>query len=242
MAKNRPIIQFKTLCDNMDRKTTSYDYDYAIDHKKEYPENHWEFEQILKLHTPSSNEKILEIGSNTGEFCYLLKKKFNVDPVGIDINSSAVSIAKHNYPDLTFYVEDLHNIEGNYDVIYMQHVIEHIKNPVNALEKLKNNLNEDGKVILSCPNKWAYPTKFYCWTQKERFCYDPTHYHEFSPRSLVKVVAESGYKPIKLLTKDLTIPLLYRISPKIYYSIPAYLFGAFIFLKIEKNVPFVENK
>lgn len=220
----------------MDDRNNPFDSKYALDHKKEDPENYWEFQQILKLHTPSDNEKILEIGSNTGEFCYLLKKKFNVDPVGIDINSSAVSIAKKNYPYLNFYRQDLFDIKGrSYDLIYMQHVIEHIKNPIIALEKLKNNLNDGGKVILSCPNKWAYPTKLISWIQKERFCYDPTHYHEFSPRSLTKTVTDAGYKPIKLLTKALPIPLLYRISPRIYYLIPSYLFGAFIFLKIEKE-------
>lgn len=217
----------------MDNKNNPYDSKYALDHKKEDPENHWEFQEILKLHTPSYNDKILEIGSNTGEFCYLLKKKFNVDPVGIDINGSAVSIAKDNYPDLNFQIQDLFNVEGSYDVIYMQHVIEHIENPVNALEKLKDNLNDDGKVILSCPNKWAYPTKLICWIRGERFCYDPTHYHEFNSRSLVKVVTEAGYKPVKLVTRPLAIPFLYRISPRIFYVFPSHLFGGFIFLKIE---------
>lgn len=217
----------------MDSKNNPYDFNYALDHKKEDPESHWEFQEILKLHTPSSDEKVLEIGSNTGEFCHLLKKKFNVDPTGVDINRSAVTIAKENYPDLDFRVQDLYNIKESYDLIYMQHVIEHIKNPVNALEKLKNNLNDDAKMILSCPNKWAYPTKLICWIRKERFCYDPTHHHEFSPKSLIKIVNEAGYKPIKLRTTPLAIPFLYRISPKIYYSFPSYLFGGFIFLKIE---------
>lgn len=219
----------------MDNKNNPYDFKYALDHKKEDPENHWQFQEILKLHTPLHNEKILEIGSNTGEFCYLLKKKFKVDPIGIDINSSAVSIAKDSYPDLNFHKQDLYNIKESYDIIYMQHVIEHIKNPVDALKKLKNNLNDDGKVILSCPNKWAYPTKLVCWIQKRRFCYDLTHYHEFSPKSLIKIVNKAGYKHTKLLTKPLAIPLLFRISTRIYYSFPSYLFGEFIFLKIEKN-------
>ncbi|HOI71137.1 MAG TPA: class I SAM-dependent methyltransferase [Methanobacterium sp.] len=219
----------------MNNKNNHYDSNYALDHQKEDPENYWEFQQILKLHTPSYNDKILEIGSNTGEFCHLLKEKFNVNPVGIDINSFAVSIAKKNYPELNFHIQNLFDIKGKFDLIYMQHVIEHIENPVIALKNLKNNLNDEGKLILSCPNKWAYPNKLICWIQRERFCYDPTHYHEFSPQSLTKTVTEAGYKPIKLLTKALPIPLLNRISPKIYYSIPSYLFGAFIFLKIEKN-------
>lgn len=219
----------------MDNKESSYDFEYALDHKKEDPETYWEFQEILKLHTPSRSEKILEIGSNTGEFCYILKKEFGVDPTGIDINSSAVSIAKDNYPNFNFHIQDLFNIKGIYDLIYMQHVIEHIINPVDALKKLKNNLKEEGKIILSCPNKWAYPTKFICWIQKERFCYDPTHYHEFNPKSLTKVATEAGYKPVKLETKPLTNPLLKRISSKIYYSFPSYLFGEFIFLKIEKE-------
>ena len=216
------------------KKWTSYNLDYAKDHEKEDPENYWEFKEIFNLYKPCPKDKILEIGCNTGEFCWLLKEKYNTTPLGVDINSHAISIAREKYPDIKFQVKDLFELEGNYDVIYMQHVIEHLEEPKRALIKLKKHLTDKGKLIITCPNKWAYLLKLICWIQKTKFCYDPTHLIEFNPVSLSKIIKDSEYKPLKIVTKPLGVPYISRISPKLYYSIPSYLFGAYIFALVQK--------
>ncbi len=217
-----------------DKKWESYNSDYAKDHEKEDPENYLEFKEILKLHKPSPHEKVLEIGCNTGEFCWLLKKKFNINPLGIDINDEAVLIASKKYPELEFQVKDIFNLEGNYDIIYMQHVIEHLNDPKQALIKLREILNNSGMLIISCPNKWAYLTKLICRIKGTKFCYDPTHVTEFDPASLSKIMEEAGFKFIKVVTKPLTIPYISRIFPSLEHTMPAYLFGNFIFILAEK--------
>ena len=215
-------------------KWETYDLDYAKDHEKKNPDTYGEFNQIFKLYKPKPKDKILEIGCNTGEFCYLLKKRFNILPKGIDINSEAIRIANEKYPQMDFQVKDFLDLEGKYDVIFMQHVIEHLKEPKNALIKLRDLLNPQGKLIITCPNSWAYPSKFFCWIRKMKFCYDPTHVSEFNPKMLSKIVKEAGFHELKVITKPLGIPQLYKISSRIQYGVPSYMLGDFIFILVEK--------
>ena len=221
--------------DNHDLGETWNDYnlDYARGHEKLNPEVFGEFKVVMKLYTPQPNEKVLEIGCNTGEFCWLLKNKFNVEPEGVDINSEAILIAKEKYPQLNLHVADFFELKGKYDVVYMQHVIEHIKNPEKAFLKLKKLLNPGGKLIITCPNKWAYTSKAICWIRGEKFCYDPTHVSEFNPKELSKLVQHAGFNLLKIKTRP-GFPFIHRISMKIHYMVPSYLFGDFIFLIAEK--------
>lgn len=216
------------------KKKDIYDLGYAKDHEKYNPENHLEFLETLKLYRPANDEKILEIGCNTGEFCWLLQKKFNVKPLGIDINENAIKIAKKKYPEMNFEVKDFFELDGDYDLIYLQHVIEHITDPGRAFNKLKGLLKDEGNLVVTCPNKWAYPTKLICKINGTRFCYDPTHVSEFDPVYLSKIIEKEGFKLLKVTTKPLGVPFMCRICPKLQYSIPALYLGDFIFILAKK--------
>lgn len=73
-------------------------------------------------------------------------------PKGIDINPEAIKITNEKYPQIDFQVKDFLDLEEKYDVIFMQNVIEHLKEPKNALVKLRDLLNSNGKLIIICPN------------------------------------------------------------------------------------------
>ncbi len=220
-----------------DKRWDSFNSDYARDHEKKHPESHFEFIEVLNLYSPNKGDRILEIGCNTGEFCLLLKKKFNVNPLCVDINREAINIALEKYPDMDFQVKDIYEIEGKYDAIYMQHVIEHIKEPEKALMKINKILEDNGVLIITCPNKWAYPTKLICKIKGTEFCYDPTHLFEYDPASLSKIIKNNGFTILKMITKPLGIPFLPKISIKSQYSLPASYLGDFIFIVAKKLSP-----
>jgi len=221
-----------------DKKVRWSDYgeEYAIDHVKSDLENDWEFKKILKLSRLQPRMNVLEIGCNTGEFCNHLYVNYNVAVVGIDINKYAIEIAKQRYPILNFERQDLFDIEGKYDRIYMLHVIEHLEDPERALEKISDLLNNHGMLIISCPNKWAYICKLAYIMRDMKFGYDPTHVNEFSPHLLSKQLRSTGYSIESLTTGPLGIPLLYSISKTVYYGIPSYLFGGHIICTARKNL------
>ena len=82
----------------------------------------------------------------------MLKKRFDILPKGIDINPEAIKITNEKYPQIDFQVKDFLDLEEKYDVIFMQNVIEHLKEPKNALIKLRDLLNSNGNLIITCPN------------------------------------------------------------------------------------------
>lgn len=70
--------------------------------------NEYEVGQIMKATKPTSESKILDIGSGTGHHVGLLSAQ-NLDATGVDISQFMVSKAKENYPDEKFVKGDALN-------------------------------------------------------------------------------------------------------------------------------------
>ena len=70
--------------------------------------NEYEVGQIMKATKPTSESKILDIGSGTGHHVALLSAQ-NLDATGVDISQFMVSKAKENYPDEKFIKGDALN-------------------------------------------------------------------------------------------------------------------------------------
>jgi ubiquinone/menaquinone biosynthesis C-methylase UbiE len=84
------------------------------------------------------SKSILEIGCGTGEFCELIKKKFNtISVTGIDVSDPAIEICKKKYPDINFYVADasVYNFESKYDIIISSNTLEHFKDPYVVIDR-----------------------------------------------------------------------------------------------------------
>ncbi len=213
---------------------------YALDHEKKDPLNFWEFSEILSLCEPKSHSRVLEIGCNTGEFCHLLNSTADCYVKGIDINREAISIAHQKYAEIDFQAVDVMNLKesASYDAVYMQHVIEHLENPKEALLAIRNLLKGNGLLILSCPNKWAYLSKFTARLFFTQFCYDPTHLHWFSPASIRQLLTIAGFHIVKIKTKPMGIPAkgIPDFLQSIYYDLPAASFGAYIFVLACKTI------
>jgi len=93
--------------------------------------------------------KILDVGCGNGIFLsYMKKKKWNV--LGIEPSPSArENASKLGVPTQ----EDLTKIKkSSFDVIMLRFVLEHIRDPVEFLKKIKKFLLKDGILIVVVPN------------------------------------------------------------------------------------------
>jgi len=52
-------------------------------------------------------------------------------------------------------VEEL-NIDGHFDVVILHHVLEHVKNPLGLIEKIKKVLNKNGRILIAVPNRYGF--------------------------------------------------------------------------------------
>ncbi|CAK7025219.1 class I SAM-dependent methyltransferase [Fusobacterium varium] len=139
------------------------------------------------------NPKILEIGSGLGYFTYGMKKA-GFDIAGMEISNDAVKKAIKNYgnnyicADLFEYSQE--NKE-KYDVVVMTEVIEHISEPEKFLKVIRTILKTGGILIVTTPNKGAYPENF-VWHSD----LPPIHLWWFSRKSLKKLMEITGYRSI----------------------------------------------
>jgi methionine biosynthesis protein MetW len=141
----------------LDKKIQSFKLNYNTDityHKKEVNRNHIvkkkniAIEQLI--HDGSS---ILDIGCNDGDLlAYLLKKKENIDVLGVDISGEAVRIAnKRGVKAICLDITKEQIPEKwMFDYIIMADFIEHIPDPENFFLKLYNHFRK--AIIVSFPN------------------------------------------------------------------------------------------
>jgi SAM-dependent methyltransferase len=106
------------------------------------------------------NKIVLEIGCGRGGFSnYLLKMYPAVEKLyACDYSKSALDIGKSKAdfsPKLFWQEEDIQMLSfsnNTFDTIISCETIEHIPNPIKALEEIYRVLKPGGKFILTCPN------------------------------------------------------------------------------------------
>ena len=105
--------------------------------------------KVLKVLKPDSNDRILEIGCNTGHLIKeLIVHSHNV--IGIDINHAALKIA--NIPNLfCMDIADMGFSDNSFDKIVCIHTIEHVHKIERAFEEMARVLKPGGSILLTYP-------------------------------------------------------------------------------------------
>lgn len=148
----------------------------------------------LKLINKHNNgdKNILDIGSGTGDFLKICKlNNWNIS--GVEPSQKARDIAKEKNIILN---KDINFITGKFDIITMWHVLEHVPNLIEYIEKLKKLLNKNGTIIIAVPNYKSYDAKYY---QQYWAAYDvPRHLWHFSKTTISKLFALVNMEVIKI--------------------------------------------
>ena len=172
-------------------------------------------EKIISL-TPR-NTKVLDVGCASGYIAFRLKKK-GCYVVGTDIDKKYLEEAK-KYCDEVFLLDiSKDKIKGKFDVIILGDIIEHIANSGGVLEKLRNNLNENGRIIVSVPNIVnIYPRikiLFGRFDYEEKGIFDKTHLRFFTIKTLKRLIKNKKYQITSMHFTPLPIYLILPNAPK----------------------------
>ena len=109
------------------------------------------FQQTIVEQEESNQPKLLDVGCNIG--CTVkaaLDMGFNA--YGIDLNEPSVKKSHDIFPELKDRISHTSEIEGKFDVITSDQVIEHIEEPIEWLKTLSDHLNDDGFIFIGTPN------------------------------------------------------------------------------------------
>lgn len=151
--------------------------------------------QKLKLiNSFQTTEKtLLDIGAGTGDFLSVCKKN-NWSVYGIEPSKNARKLADNKNIKLQEDFSDYTNKQ--FDVITMWHVLEHVPNLTEYINKLKNLLKPNGILVIAVPNFKSYDALHY----KEFWAaYDvPRHLWHFSKNAIQKLFAKADMKIEKI--------------------------------------------
>ena len=130
----------------------------------------------------------MDIGCETD---YLLDhaKEAGYDTVGMDLLLHGETIHEMIVGDM----DKIDEIPGKYDVIFANHLFEHLHYPVKAMKKVYEALNEGGLLFVSGPDpfqvNWDMPKRFTNWVVRQ-------HYIMWDMDSFCNEMEENGFKTI----------------------------------------------
>lgn len=194
---------------------------------------YWMVKKVAK------GKKLLDIGTGTGYFPgYMKRKGFKVAGVEIDPVTRAFARKKFGIP--VYSPEDFLNqeIEGKFDVITLWHVLEHLDHFDLYIERMLEQLEPEGTLMIALPNCSAFDARHY----KEYWAgWDvPRHLWHFTP-STMKILAEKhGLKIIKM--KRLPLDPFYNamLSEKYrgnrFFMVSGVIFGKIAYLESLFNI------
>ncbi len=138
------------------------------------------FDSFLK-----DSKKILDIGCSVGRIISLSPSKIE----GVDIDKKALQIAKSRgckvqYANIS---EKLPFKDESFDAIFLSQVIEHLENPLFAMQEIKRVLKKNGKLVaITIDYKMTH------YKEKNGFWSDYTHKTPFIKESLKRVSYDAG--------------------------------------------------
>ena len=153
----------------------------------------WKRKLVLKIHRRGS---LLDVGCGTGEFLHEMRQA-GWDVRGIERDPSAAQFARERLQvrGITGGIEVLDQLHEKFEVITLWHVLEHLYQPKEALQKLKSMLSDEGVLIIAVPNVEGIDAKVYAehWVALDT----PRHVQHFTLRTLQEMAAKTGLKLLR---------------------------------------------
>lgn len=130
--------------------------------------------------------RVLDVGCGSGDFLYRMYKS-GWSVAGLDFDGRAIAYAKSKYSKLGFELlrNDLvgaHFPDNSFDAVTMNHVIEHVPEPVKLFSEVKRVLKPGGCLVAITPNIQSLGHSLFrdCWRGLE----PPRHLQIFSLNAL----------------------------------------------------------
>jgi len=146
----------------------------------------------------NKKSKILEIGSGYGFFLKFLKNK------GCNIEGVEISEIRRNYSkkkvnckihNINFNENHIHEI-GEFDIITMFQVLEHISEPIQFLKNIKSIMKENGKLIIEVPNLSDIQIKNNL--EYKKWFWQVAHVSYYNPQTLKNVLKKVGFVNVEI--------------------------------------------
>ncbi len=152
-------------------------------------------ERMFLDHLPGGG--LLDVGCGDGEFLNRMRA-CGWSPAGVDFDADAIAHAKARY-GLELFHGDLVSArfpENSFNAVTMNHVIEHLLDPVATLAEIKRVLKPGGYLVVTTPNiRSRGHRKFQeCWIGLD----PPRHLQIFTLEALRECARQAGWEVINV--------------------------------------------
>jgi SAM-dependent methyltransferase len=148
-------------------------------------------EAVVRSLKPSG--RLLDFGCGGGAFARWMAGR-GYDVVGLEPFSLDEPITSDHLTLLRAPLEDVEASLGTFDVITLWQVLEHLRNPVQVLERLRRHLRPDGVLLVSVPNLRSWQSELF---RGRWFHLDPPrHLIHFDPDTLRACLERAGLSVI----------------------------------------------
>ncbi len=166
----------------------------------------WEFNIELFTQYKPSKGRLLDIGCGNGRSLKMALDK-GWKPDGYEIDEDLSNRVK-NQTGVYVFSGDFTKIkwpQKHYDVVSMNHVIEHLKSPIEYLNTILTTLKDDGILFIAMPNIHSFSSKSKFILEKLKLkrskigrYYDTGHHlFYFTPDSINRFLSKNGYEVIE---------------------------------------------
>jgi SAM-dependent methyltransferase len=153
--------------------------------------------QVRFLHHKPEG-RLLDVGCGSGEWL-LAMRDLGWEVEGVDFDGDAVqAAAEQGVLVRRGVLEDQHYPAGSFDAVTLNHVIEHVPDPLATLRECARVLRPGGDLVLFTPNNGSLGHRvFGChWRGLE----PPRHLHVFCPESMSALLRAAGFTRYEVST------------------------------------------
>jgi len=147
---------------------------------------------------PRTVKTLLDVGGGAGNFAHAFVRERGGQATLLELNAEAAELARAF--DIRVVVGDFNSLSAGprFDCVAMLDVLEHLSDPLAALQHAREFLCDDGYLLLSVPNAGHWSV---IWDLLEgEFSYQPvgilcnTHLRFFTRRSLEQLLDDAGFR------------------------------------------------
>ena len=145
------VFQSSAYSDEYDKKVASIYSNYRMSDNFSFPRQDKKTLESLEFICSNiqldGGSNILEIGSDRGDFLYLLKQRVGANVIGMEPSTEQVAMI----PTVRGYF-DQNSFCSKFDLIVLKHTLEHIKYPQKILQNAIESLNDEGYLYIEVPS------------------------------------------------------------------------------------------
>jgi 2-polyprenyl-3-methyl-5-hydroxy-6-metoxy-1,4-benzoquinol methylase len=139
-----------------------------------------------------SGDRWVDVGVGNGALLFAAAE-YGMEAIGIDLRERALAPIRQFGYDVRLCDAMDFDYAGA-AAVSLADLLEHVPDPRALLRKIKADAPK-AAVFISCPTMDCISWKYLEAAGKNMYWTEPEHYHNFTRRSLMKLLGESGYFP-----------------------------------------------